>query len=97
MKYKTHPYLGYASLGVALGCMLGCAAVTLAAVFTPDPLVLYILSWWVMGLFFAGVLAGIVATHTWPTYLERQRAVRHATRLSEAMKRLRHPRTPPRP
>ncbi len=94
MKYKTHPYVGYASLGVALGCMLGCLGVTLGAMATRDSEMLYVLSWWAMGLFLAAALAGVVATHTWPTYLERQHAVRHATRLADAMRWLKGPRTP---
>lgn len=91
MNYKTHPYVAYAALGVALGCLLGTLGVTWAAILTTSNEVLVVLGAWAMGLFWVAIIAGIVATHTWPTYVERRQ------RLSHAMRWRKRPRTPDHP
>lgn len=88
MKYKTHPYVAYAALGIALGCVVSTLGVTWGAMQTTSNEVLVVLGAWAMALFWLAVIAGIVATHTWPTYVERRQ------RLSHALRKRRGPRTP---
>jgi hypothetical protein len=97
MTYKTHMVIGWASMGVAIGCLLGIVGVVFAAMNTTSNEVLVILGSWAFGLWWTAVICGILASHFVPTRFERQRAVRGRHRLADAMKRLRHPRTPNHP
>lgn len=97
MRYKTHPMVGWVSVGVALGCLAGVAALTLIAMNTSNNEVLVILGSWVIALWFIAVFCGIIAAHTIPNQFERKHAVRHAQRLADAMRWPRRPRTPDRP
>jgi hypothetical protein len=31
MKFKTHPYIAYVALGIAIGCVIACVGITLSA------------------------------------------------------------------
>jgi cytochrome bd-type quinol oxidase subunit 2 len=91
MNYRTHPYVAYAALGVALGCLISVLGVTWLAMSTTSVESLVIFGTWAIALFWVAVIAGVVAAHAWPTYAERRQ------RLSHAMRWRRGPRTPNHP
>lgn len=94
MRYKAHPVLGWVSMGIAIGCLIGVAVVTLVAMNTTRNEVLVILGAWAVGLWWTAVICGIIAAYVVPQRYERQHAVAGRHRLADAMKSLRHPRTP---
>jgi hypothetical protein len=85
MRYKTHPYIGWIALGVALGSVAGVVGlVSMSSVTTSDDALVAIIVWIVI-LWWIAVIGGIVASHTLPTQFERKHAVRHAQRPVGAM------------
>lgn len=91
MKFKTHPYIAYIAFGIAIGCVIACVAITLSAMQAGVGEVILIFGAWAFGLLITGALAGIVATYTWPTAVERRQIASHA------MKPRSGPGTPNRP